>query len=246
MNVFPNLEHLYWQISDIDDYSDFMSQKVNILHTLKIEDCNILSFNDMIEKLTNLEVLQVDFISWPTEQLQLDKLVNLKYLDLSGTFNNCLLSLKNLRDLVVLNLYNCTLEENCFEDLSNLESLFLYKVNNVKLSTFKSLPKLKQLYLIDCDISEIDFSAQNEFLPNLKYLGLKCNQVAHLSEATFSSLKSLKYLDLSDNHIRKLDVNVFNGLGNLFYLNLSGNPLNRIEETLENLKKLNIKIVFKN
>jgi Leucine-rich repeat (LRR) protein len=232
--MFPNLRHLYWTMNIGDGIfnGECHCQNYHTLKTLQINSYDaILNLNNISDKFINLECLELN--RFQTDNIQIDQLVNLKYLYLFFSPNNNLsLSVKQLKNLERVKFSNCKLDDDCFEDLSYLEDIFLFKVNNLKNLTFKCLTKLKYLHIFQSDITELDFRINNMHLPNLCVLCLANNNIEYLKERNFGDFKSLKVLDLSNNKIRKRDKNIFNGLDNLIYLNLTGNPLDDVEKTL--------------
>jgi Leucine-rich repeat (LRR) protein len=219
-----------------------------MLQTLQIELNDFSELNNIFNNLLNLEYLHIDSFNFSPEKLQLNQLFNLKYLFIrcQDRMNHISLSIKNLKTLEFVDLMGCDLDDDCFECLSNLEYLFLYRVQNFKFQNFKHLQKLNCLCIAESVLSNLDLIIQNVFLSNLQHLSLAFNKIEVLKEGTFSGLKSLRAIDLSENQLRKLDKNVFSGIDNLEYLYLRRNPLDDVEATLVDLKQINdfIKVVF--
>jgi Leucine-rich repeat (LRR) protein len=240
--VFPNLRHLYWNLDyyEQNDHSEFKFQctNFNTLQTLKIISNNFFGLNNIFNNLLNLENLHIDCFNFSPEKLQLNQLLNLKYMLIrcQDRMNPISLTIKNLKNLEFLYLEGFDLDDDCFDGLSNLEYLFLNDVKKFSFQNFNCLQKLIHLLIIQSDLSKLDLSIQNVCLPNLQYLYLMNNKIEVLKDGVFSGLKSLRRLDLSNNQLRKLNKNVFNGLDNLDDLDLSGNPLDDVGTTLIDLK----------
>lgn len=112
-------------------------------------------------------------------------------------------------------------EENTFNDLVSLETIWLGRNNLTKLgkNTFRGLV-------------------------NLKRVNLWQNEIEHLEENTFKDLINLELIDLHSNQIRTCDARLLNGLVNLKEINLSNNKLNAIASNafigLINLEMINL------
>uniref|UniRef100_A0A8R1DVD3 Chaoptin n=1 Tax=Caenorhabditis japonica TaxID=281687 RepID=A0A8R1DVD3_CAEJA len=140
-----------------------------------------------------------------------------------------------------------------FENLKNLESLFL---QNNQLAHFPSLfrlEKLRHLMLDNNQIqkidnfslidlpklqhlsmagNEIDLINENMFgasiSSELKSLNLAHNKISSISSRSFSDLDNLQQLRLSHNNIRTIPSMAFSNLRNLRYLDLSHNRIIKI------------------
>jgi hypothetical protein len=249
LDAFPNLRALYlYETKSIDIVCKNVN---NQLRSLTIFDEND-QLKNIVSYLNNLENLDLHIYKSPSEKLNLDQLVNLKYLYINNikTVSISSFLIKNLKNLVNLCIESFNFEENyCFNDLSNLECLQIWEseIRMLKSPKFQFPTNLRELQLDKNKLSELNFKIEDEFLPTkLKVLRLSGNEFDVLSEGFFSSLKYLKEIDLSANRIKRLDKNVFRGLGELRKLNLSGNPLIDVEATLADLKQDNnlLKIKF--
>ena len=130
-------------------------------------------------------------------------------------------------------------------------------LNNNRLSTlpndaFTGLSDLIRLYLISCEIGNIEPGAFNG-LNHLKILHLRYNQILRLSadvgadgaESVFTGLDELRELDLRNNDLISLEVTDFQPLANLEMLYLDDNDIIDLPVTLflnnRNLLRLALK-----
>jgi Leucine-rich repeat (LRR) protein len=247
-----NLEHfktyMFMRNLPVVDYSPFRNLKK--LHSLEL----LVDYwnPNWFTHLTNLNVLHIHFNKIPSQQINFDSLVNLKYISLINSSDTVISTPKLcLQNLVNFRISGGFLIEDSriFEGIKNLEVLDLFLVLPcLKLALFKNLNFLKELKVQNNGIKEIDLgmskeSMEESFLPCLETLELANNEIEDLGQLFFSSLKVLKYLNLRNNKIRNLDIDNMR-LSSLRKLDLFGNPLDNVELTLARLKDLNIEVGF--
>jgi Leucine-rich repeat (LRR) protein len=152
----------------------------------------------------------------------LDHLVNLRELSLSGTidekFNFELF--KNLCEkLEDISIRLINIHENMLVKLFdgyNFPNLVKFAVKQFGIKRLKSVlinrfSTLRYLTIAHCDIKVIDYDSFLNF-EQLCLLDLSYNRIEFIGEKTFSSLKNLKTLDLSNNNLTYID-RQFIGLG---------------------------------
>ena len=126
-----------------------------------------------------------------------------------------------LKDLTILN--GVAEELTCLSALQDLETLIITQCEPKKdiLTTIASLPKLRQLTLAHCGLSDITplVAAQG-----LEYLDLCYNSIGDISP--ISTLPNLDTLYLAHNALT--DLTVLNGLTNLRVLNVDYNSLTTV------------------
>lgn len=115
------------------------------------------------------------------------------------------------------------IESQCFNsDLQflNLEYNSLYYVSK---DHFSNLRNLRELYLGNNRLVDVDFSDNN--LDRLEILDLSYNQIKSLHRIAFSSFLNLKYLNVSRNQIKWMSSTTLQIFANLETLDISLNYL---------------------
>lgn len=154
----------------------------------------------------------------------------------------------DIKNLYLNNRQITSIDENCFNNMLQLETLNLsYNcILNLKANTFNQLKSLNRLGLSNCGVSTISNGVFTG-LEQLQYLDLSHNPITLIESNALVCLKSLKQLSLSslaDNLM--LEDGVFFSLDNLQELDLSwndgfGNCLKpKTFSHLRSLKKLDI------
>lgn len=227
VNTFPHkahepikwaLENFEWDILDdnkdiglcsiLNDLRTKNDPKLNSLLDLKehvVYNNKVFLVHDERLKLNNLNIKDINVIEG------LEKLTNLKELDLSHNNINKIEGLECLTSLKKLDLSH--------NRISKIEGL-------------ASLSSLQQLYLQDNLITNIDGL---DALVDLKYLNLDSNQIRTIENLNHAL--ELNTLYLSSNKIKEIE-NLW-ALKNLFFLALNKNQINEIKG-LENLINLRI------
>ena len=188
-----------------------------------------------LNKLTDLK--ELDLAHNEIEVIEnLDDLINLEVLNLVNNRIKEIKGLDNLSNLEELNLSgNRIIKIEGLDNLENLEKLNLSRNKIVEMEGYKKLIKLKSLRLGNNQIKEI---SGLENLINLEVLDLKFNQIKELKG--FKTLKKLKYLSLTGNNIKEIPD--FSELDNVKEVNLRNNPISK-EQIKILKKKLKLKII---
>ena len=181
----------------------------------------------------------------------------------------------NMKSLDMVNLQNnvfSVLEEDAFDDLYHIESLFITNsfLNFVHPKAFVAFDKLKSLDLSNNGVFYLDPFLFNdmhslEFLNlsynfmgyfdfnilknlfNLKVLNLSGIGIERIPENSLSHLALLEELHLGKNRLEDVEQSTFTGLSNLKFLNLGKNKLKDIKRNcFSELKCLEKLILFKN
>ena len=126
---------------------------------------------------------------------------------------------------------------NPLSDLSPLVGLEHINIcgGSPDISTLKGATNLRELYLLNCDVSDLSVLAD---LTDLERLSLKENKVSDVSP--LSGLTNLKWLDLQKNKVS--DVSPLAELTNLKWLNLRENKISDVSPLadLAHLKWVNL------
>lgn len=125
----------------------------------------------------------------------------------SSLFHN----FKRIKELVIKNsTFHFIANEPVFESFQQLEILKIQQTPvEISTNTFSGLDKLKELHLIDNNLTVIDVNVFNN-TPNLKTLKVCENDVENLSDIPVCYLMAnLKTLVLSANRIKQVDSNAF-------------------------------------
>jgi hypothetical protein len=192
---------------------------------------------ESLEPLKNLEQL---------EGLQLE------YLNISDTEAGAIATLSKLK---YLGLYNSPISVSGAKQFNQLQNLeVIYFQSNVSglgdegIKFIKELPKLKSVYLLNQDISEIgaQYISQNSHLtdvelamnhigdegaialsknPGIKVLDLRSNNIGDVGAIALANSSSIETLFLDVNKISDLGGIAFSNRPNLKYLHLGWNRL---------------------
>ncbi|KAL9643356.1 hypothetical protein ABK040_014810 [Willaertia magna] len=225
----------------------FQLQNLNIVQD-EINNFNLLdNFNYL--KYLEIQNLPENFI-FPNLPLLAELIIKKSTLQ-----ENTLINLP--QQLKILNLHECTLEDNCLNYLNNLQELKLLDCKELSgecLQNFKQLTKLdiRRFYghnftnyisdlinLKHLTIQRHEFKYNSNFLQkliNLEYLNVTLEDIY---EEDFNKLKKLQTLNISGNILSE---NCFTNLKNLKELSTSGcnNFTGKCLLNLKNLEKLNI------
>lgn len=154
-----------------------------------------------------------------------------------------LLRLKKLCELIILHSSPIidgiwtSIEDSCkiLESCSQIEVLYLDRIEISDISSLTSLTNLQELYLSNTQISDIRPLSS---LTNLRHLSLSKTFIYNIHPLV--SLTSLQYLDISQTQVS--DISPLASLTNLHYLNLNLTEVSDISHlaSLTNLRDLKL------
>ena len=174
-------------------------EKLELGHNNEIEDYSFLSFFNNLEYL-NLNYNKIADFDWLNNCQFFDKISEL---DLGKNTLNSIKFLKNFKNLKVLALFECLIEDISFlnfENFANLEKLNLC-TNIIKdASPIKNLKKLKILKLNKNLIKDIKFLDTGDLI--IEELNLASNYIKDIS-----SLLKLEYLEIINIEKQDLEFN---------------------------------------
>ena len=163
----------------------------------------------------NLEQLLATCLA--TETLQCLKVDKVRYLKLE----NCRLPPSNFNNLTALQLVNCyDIDNISFENLSNLKELELFSngLSEIPAGIFQL--ELRYLGLSNNKLKTVQLNLNT----SLEILDLSCNQIDEFY--LLESENKLKYLNLGSNELKEISID-FTPLKTLLELDISGNLLNQ-------------------
>ncbi len=239
-----NLRKLVVNNSEISDLSPvagltqllslgFERNKVSDLSPVAgLENLEVLGFNfNLVSDLSPVAGLKnLSYLAFAHNQASdlpsLAGLENLRNLHISDNNISDLSPLSGLPNLRVFRSWT-----NPLSDLSPLVGLkTLEKIDicggNPDLSTLRGVKDLKELYLLNCNVSNISSLAG---LINLERLSLEQNSVSDVS--ALRALTHLKWLNLKENEVS--DVSALGVLTNLKWLNLKDNKISDVSPLTE-------------
>ena len=189
---------------------------------------------DIVTRLfLQLKHIQVLFLKGNLSYFNLDSLVNLRTISLSGTINE---------------YFNFELFKNLCKQLEDIR----IRLTNIDEKTFIKLfdgynfPYLVNFSLSFLDIRILKKELINGFLMLRKLAISECN-IEVIKSDSFSNLEQLCYLDLSGNRIDCIEENAFSKLKNLKEVHLNQNKLRRFDPKFVGLResaKFNIRSNF--
>ena len=139
------------------------------------------------------------------------------------------------------------LPDESFTDLSRLTKLRLagHKLKKIPTSSICQLKTIKELILMDGDITSARFPNCFENLTNLLILSLSGNPLSKISKEDFHALRAanVQRLQLSNCKLETLDPEVFAFLPNLTTLDLGTNHLNQLDPQIFSLQ-FNLKQLY--
>ncbi|KAJ8719790.1 hypothetical protein PYW08_011965 [Mythimna loreyi] len=135
---------------------------------------------------------------------------------------------------------------NVIHRMKRLQKLYIHyaTLNKIEKKTFSNITTLKEITLMNNNITELDFSSFTN-LPSLVNLTIKENKVTEVQRDVFVDLPSLKYLDLSFNSINLAHDGCFEHLTVLNDLILEANSITVLTRDtfrgLANLTRLDLR-----
>lgn len=129
-------------------------------------------------------------------------------LDLDNT-HDAFVSLDRLRTMELLNAKSTSLDQTIFTGLMAVERFKMYgSVKRIELDTFAEMPKLKEVILNNCEISEISMDAFYG-ASDLRIIDLSHNQLTKIPLGLFDSKPQLQEIYLQNNYLKSLPENFF-------------------------------------
>ncbi|NHJ87813.1 MAG: leucine-rich repeat domain-containing protein [Asgard group archaeon] len=117
------------------------------------------------------------------------------------------------------------------------------KLHKVDLQLLKSCVKLRELFLRDTQLTEINLEPLQNY-PDLETLDLAFNKLSKINLDPLKSCSRLKWLNLSGNQLSTIDLTPLQNNLNLIELNLNDNKIKIIDlsplETCQNLEFLEL------
>lgn len=233
LSAFVNLEYLFLSGFKLCG-SPF--QKLRKLIKIKLH-CDLTEFDvDSLNSLTSLEIIEMRINENPNIapfKIEMDRLVNLKWLDIS--------MLQKSHEFEVISNQSDNLLTKLKLSYTNKNNII--DSNNTIINDFFKrlcLPQLKCL-----DISNIDLSQQINpewfiGMCNLIELNLNYTELINVDFLNTDLLKNLEILSLANNKLGELRKGVFSKLTKLKNLNLKGSQIEIVPDTFEGLKCLEL------
>ena len=239
---------------------------LNKLISLKLNRCGVFCCRDfdILSNLCNLEILEINKLSFPVNLHSLENLAflslsdvkdfdyiknlsdNLRGLKLrfSGVESNTMgffkrYSFPNLTHLLLVDGFN----PDWLNSFSNLVKLRIRIRRNCNINLKGDFSKLKNLRYLDISRNRFYFEP-NMFLglDSLETLIIKRSLLNHkkvaLKKGVFNGLRSLKTLDLTSNNIEYIHPEVFIDTPKLNHLKIGGINCKLNENTFSHLKQL--------
>ncbi|KAL4715195.1 hypothetical protein ACJJTC_012242 [Scirpophaga incertulas] len=183
--------------------------------------------------LVEIYIVENELRNLPAESLM--KLQNLQAVTIQSQSLKRLPTIANMPKLKYINIQSGSLNvmnEHTFENLPNLERLFIQGSPNLRMikeNGLYNLPKLRKLEITNCGVNYIHMRALS-LLPELRELSFSNNKItdATMVGRATRDLPVLSNLNLDKNSIDKLNEGAFVDHPMLEYLILSNNKINII------------------
>lgn len=191
----------------------FLKGLVNLRHFKAIK-CDMHGFSewDLQDTHSNLEILELDFLVYPSSNnaINLELFPNLKHLKITGAISydyidSSYFSRPKFRPIETLIFEILNIKKINLSNMVNLKCLDLSYNSNmeVKENTFASLTQLEELYLAYTNLT--NFSASFSHLKRLRVLNLSSSSLTRFDKKMFNGLTELRYLDLTRNYFTNMD-----------------------------------------
>ena len=210
------------------------------LRSLNISSNNFTEFPEFLRNLKNLVDLDISF----NKITSLPKIGEIKSLErlwvtnnhLEGPFDDSIAKLVHLKEIDAR--FNNITDINVLTKLPRLENLL---AGHNAVSTFEgSFPKLRNLVLDHCPVTEFDITAP---VPTLHFLNIASAKLVQLKDTMFDFMPNLVKLILNKNHFVTLSPYI-GILRKLEHFSMAKNPLSSLPESigcLTELKSLNLR-----
>jgi Leucine-rich repeat (LRR) protein len=207
-NYYPN-DPCHFKITP--NYYMCFYENVTILENQEFSVCG-----DHLPGRSNYDVNRVEFRSSKLAAIPDDIFIvfqSLKHLNVESTGLEMIKPLKNCRELREFKGSHNKIEilsQDSFAGCSNLQIIELNsnRVKRIESSSLIDLHGLRELYLDDNLLTELDQQSFALFGSNLEKLHLSRNQI-NLENRIFENLHMLKEIDLSENHLTVLQEDAF-------------------------------------
>lgn len=206
-------------------------------HKLSITNNKISFINSKLSNEIQLKIFDLSY-NRIISLLGFNNLINLEELNLSNNYisDEQLDYLSNLYKLKSLNLSNNNIKRDSFvQVLSSLGSIEKINLSNNNIESITFNKKCQSLVQIELEANKISsFTiANNQLLPNLKYLSL-CGNKLEICDS-LNNLLNVEYLILNENEIKTCELI---NTTKLKYLHLKSNMLNSytINESLSQIE----------
>jgi len=159
--------------------------------------------------------------------------IDIRKTNLKSFYDGNFKFMTNLVNLYIVGNPNLDLKDDDFNDLRNLQELYLFR-NEFKRFPRKLLWQLKKLKQFDARGNKIESLDSQFFKENkhIKKINLSNNKFTSIPHESLKFLKKLTTLSLNENKISQLDGNVFNGNVNLYSLSISNNTIKTLPKKL--------------
>jgi Leucine-rich repeat (LRR) protein len=225
-----------------------------------VENIQFPNLNSLLQKQRRYNIT-INYKVFPVIKNGWFNNLNITYLDISFLYankieENAFDGIQGLRELrVSINNLN-EIKLNTLPDLEIFDAS-RNDLEKIDSETFSAMPKLKVLIL---KYNNIQFIAKNAFhfnreimkidlksnyliklnffsdLGRIIWIDLDENELVHVENEAFKSLKSLKVLKMRHNYIEKVDEGAFKGLTDLRKIRISSNEIRQVIKLNESLK----------
>ncbi len=179
--------------------------------------------------LSNLETLSLRTNSSPLPDKLLQNLPSLKYFNLEDSnatkiSEDFFKGTNSLREVTIQDTDIEDIPEKLFQNMPNLNHLAIVgnkRWKQLHPNTFKNMPQLRFLFLVDGLLPRINGDAFRD-LRLIEWLSLGSMQIKDLPADLFQGLTKLTYLSLNNNHLETLPPGIFDE-SDPYEIELAGN-----------------------
>lgn len=207
-------------------------------HTNETDELDVIHYNTTILDLhdSNIATLNALNIKCYPNLLQLQLNGNMIKRIGIGTFDT-VIALQNLflEDNVLLGR---RLAPNLFSKCRQLRTINFSgnDMSDTPAELFFGLSRLESLYMNSCSLHELPAILTYSFLPNLKRLQLKSNEISELHRLSFVNVSNLESIYLSNNKIKYLHEELLKPLTAIVHIFMPCNKIRYIPEGFFNNK----------
>ncbi|SFE59213.1 leucine-rich repeat domain-containing protein [Thermoflexibacter ruber] len=218
-----------WWTNLSPDWKGIFGSYVNLPDTVSLAHIKNITALERIDLSTNKQINDIE---------PLNRLTNLKEVNLSNTSVSNLLPLRNLSNLEILNCSNT--QANSLEALKyslNVREIYCNNSQISDLEPLRSLQKIEKLYISNTPVSDL---SPISGIASLRELRCENTRIKDLSP--LANLQNLVFLDISNTPVA--DLSALATLSQLERLDFSNTQVSRLNG-LQSLKKLKF-ITFNN